>query len=216
MAFELKLVAGSITNEGETLIINDNSVWADSAEIARDQYGVLILAEYRIAVTAGTPVVSSDPLPLTDITWLLNTIGDGRYTVNSYAFLRVGVGAVPVTGDVRIQLDNTLVKYNGATWNVVLLEDEFTEAVYTGALDVPYLADAYIYRNQLNLEYIAEVKGDLAGGADRNKLYYKRTDLDYFSALITGAGYNFALFLFSNYYEIVVNLNDIRLNQQIS
>ena len=216
MAFKLKLVAGSITNGGETLVINDDSVWADSAEGSRDQYGVLILAEYKIAVTAGAPVVSSDPLPLTHITWVLNTIGDGRYTVNSYAFLLVGVGAAPVIGDVRVQLDNTLVKYNGATWVVVLLENEFTEAAYTGVLDIPYLANAYIHRNQLNLEYIAEVKGDLAGGADRNKLYYKRTDLDYFSALINGAGYNFALFLFSNYYEIVSNLNDIRTNQQIS
>jgi hypothetical protein len=215
MAFELLLETGSISNEGANLEVNDASIWADSDEGARGSYGVFVLAQYRISSTpvavAVTPVT-----PLTDVTWGIVTGSDGRYTFNSYAFLTVAATTAPVSGDVAVDTDDLLKMYNGATWDVVDLADHLDDAVYVGVLEVPYLAYAYTYKNQLNLEYIAQVKGDIVNGAEQNKLYYKRTDLDYFAALIDGAGYNWALGLYSNYYAIVNNLDDIRENQQIS
>jgi len=216
MAFELKLATGSISNEGAILAINDASVWADSTEGARTSYGVFLEGDYRLSATP-LPVATAPEEPLTDITWDATMGVDGRYTFVAYAFLTVAAYAGGmISGDVAVDTDNLLKMYNGATWDAVDLDDHIVDAKYMGTVEVPFLNAAYAYKNVLNLEYIKQVKGDIAGGAEQNKLYYKRTDLDYFNALIDGAAYNFALGLYTNYYEIVNNLNDIRLNQQIS
>jgi hypothetical protein len=215
MAFELLLETGSISNDGANLAINDVSVWADSDEAARNQYGVFVIGNYRVSSTKVAITVSPEE-PLTDIVWDAVTAADGRYTFDSYAFLIEANVPAPNEGDLSVSATGDLQQWQTGAWVTVQIADHIASAVYTGVLEVPYLAYAYTYKNQLNLEYIAQVKGDIAGGAEQNKLYYKRTDLDYFSALIDGAGYNWALAAFSNYYEIVKNLDDIRLNQQIS
>jgi hypothetical protein len=217
MAFELLLETGSISNDGAILAINDASVWADSTEGARTSYGVFLEGVYKLSATPA-PVVTAPEEPLTDVTWNATMIGDGRYTFTAYAFLTQVVADfnVPTEGDLSVSASGGLQQWVSAAWVAVNLVDHLNDAVYVGVLEVPYLAYAYAYKNVLNLDYIKQVKGDIAGGAEQNKLYYKRTDLDYFNALIDGAGYNFALGLYTNYYEIVINLNDIRLNQQIS
>jgi len=215
MAFELLLATGSISNEGANLAIDDVSVWADSAEGARSSYGVFVTGSYRLSATS-SPIAVTPEEPTTDVSWSAVTNADGRYTFLGYAFLTVAVTTSPVNGDIAVDTDDLLKMYNGATWDIVDLADHIGDAVYSVTFEVPYLAYAYTYKNQLNLEYIAQVKYDILNGADQNKLYYKRTDLDYFAALIDGAGYNWALGLYSNYYGIVENLDDIRVNKQIS
>lgn len=215
MAFEFKNIAASIANDSANLIIEDASNW-DEEPRPRTSFGVYVEAEYRLSSTpSDVDITTYDPL--TDTSWILDSPANGRYTVNSYAFLQRGV-EVPSVNDVEIYTDGLLYQWDGAAWNAISLEDAVTaeKYVYTHTLEVPFLAYAYAYKNEINLEYIKQVKSDINNGVQQNKLYYKRTDLDYFSSLITGAEYNWSIALYSNYYEIVINLNNIMDSGQIS
>lgn len=214
--FELLLETDNVLTNG-ALTINEASDWTASDKGARNQYGVFLKGDFRISADASNIPLTPDPLtPLTDITWEATMGVDGRYTFTAYAYLTEANVPAPNEGDLSVSAAGALQQRQSAAWVVVPFEEHLADAVYTGVLEIAYLPESYIYKNQLNLEYIQQVKGDIAKGAEQNKLYYKRTDLDYFSSLIDAAGYNHALALWSNYYEIIANLTDIRLNQQIS
>jgi hypothetical protein len=53
------------------------------------------------------------------------------------------------------------------------------------------------------------VKGELEGGARRNRLFYKRTNVDYLISLIRGAEYKWGLGAYSEFYDIVESLTRI-------
>ena len=157
--------------------------------------------------------------PLDAVEWTAEIPQDGRYSFSSYAFLEKDT-EVPVEGDVHIDIiDGLLYQWVSAAWVYITLEDAVTagKAYYVGTVnETPILTDAYTYKAQLNLDYIKQVKSDIQGGAQQNKLYYERTDLDFFSSLILGAEYNWSIGLYSNYYEIVMNLNNIIASGTIS
>jgi len=218
MAFELLIETGSISNEGAILQINDVSDWSASDQGARASYATIMTAEFRTEATPTEATLSAYD-PETAIEWSLNTPQNGRYSLTLHAFY-IKDEVVPAEGDVHYDpVANALVQWISAAWVAITEADAISQgkAIYTSQiLEIPYLSYAYSYKNVLNLEYIAQVKGDIAKGAEQNKLYYKRTDLDYFNALLDGAGYNWALGNFSNYYEIVANLDAITTNKQIS
>jgi len=217
MAFELKLLADSILNEGANLLLTDGSDWAQ-ADFPRASFGVFVTGEFRMSSTA-TDVEIATYDPLDAVEWTAEIPQDGRYSFSSYAFLEKDT-EVPVEGDVHIDtIDGLLYQWVSAAWVYITLEDAVIagKAYYVGTVnETPILTDAYTYKAQLNLDYIKQVKSDIQGGAQQNKLYYERTDLDFFSSLILGAEYNWSIGLYSNYYEIVMNLNNIIASGTIS
>lgn len=216
--FELILHTGSTSNQGAILEILDASNWITSTLGSRDKYGLYVKGIYHMSSTPEDVIMPTDT-PQTDGSWLVNMVqGDGRYKFSMYAFPTIASYAGSMsTGDLGYDaVPLGLKKYNGSTWDAVLEEDNLGDAKYSTILDIPYVANAFIYKNVLNLEYIVQVKGDITQGVDQNTLYYKRTDLDYFNALLDGAGYNFSMSLWSNFYDIIANLDDIRINRQIS
>lgn len=215
MAFEFKTIANSITNDSANLIVVDASNW-DEEPRPRTSFGLFSTAQYRINNTPTTVDITTYD-PLIDDSWIVTTDDNGRYTISTYAFLERGVQA-PSVNDVEVYTDGLLYQWDGAAWTLISLEDAVLaeKYVYSYVLEVPFLAYAYAHKNVLNLDYIKQVKSDINNGVQQNKLYYKRTDLDYFSSLISGAEYNWAIGLYSNYYEIVVNLNNIISSGQIS
>jgi hypothetical protein len=224
MAFELILATGTISNEGGVLAVTDKSDWAQSIFGARTSYGIYLKARYYITSTPNN-VGYDVNIPQTNVTWnVYMSRGDGRYSFTALVFPTIeSYAGAEVNGDLGYYADpqggaqNQLRQYDGANWDTQVSElDHEGSAVYTDILEVPYLALSYTQKNIMNLAYIKQVKNDIDRGVDQNKMYYKRTDLDYFNALLDGAGYNFALALYSNYYAIVENLNDITANQQIS
>lgn len=214
---DLTLAVGTISNEGSILKIKDTSDWTQSIAGDRVSYGLLLTSEFRNQATP-TPTLIYDNNMNEVSEWNTDTPANGRYSYRAYAFLTVAATPAPQEGDVRVLvLSNTLVRYEGTEWVPVELLDVLEQAEYTSeVLEVPYLYYAYAYKNVLNLEYIVQVRGDISNGVEQNKLYYKRTDLDYVNALIEGAGYNWALGLVSNFYNIVLNLDKIIANRQIS
>jgi len=215
--FELILLADSITSDGGFFKMTDGSVWAN-ADYARNLFGVFLKGEYKIAEEPSAVTFNTYD-PLTDVDWTVVTPDNGRYTFTAYAFVEIDT-EVPAEGDVHVHATTgVLYQWVSAAWVEISLDDAIAaeKAYYTSAeLDIPFLAYAYTYKNTINLEYIQQVKADIQNGASQNKLYYKRTDLDYVDALITGAEYNWAIGLFSNYYEVVSNLNSIISTGKIS
>ena len=215
--FELILQAGTISEDGSQLTILEQSDWVN-ADHARDEYGVFIKGIFRM---------SEDPVdvningysPLSVDNWVTDTQDNGRYSFTSYAFIIKDL-EVPEIGDVHVDESTTqLVQWTATGWVSISLEDAILQdkAYYTsGVLEVPFLAFAYAHKNLLNLEYVKQVKHDIDNGATQNKLYYKRTDLDYFTSLILGAEYNWVLELYSNFYQVVTNLNSIISTGKIS
>lgn len=212
--FEIVLKAGNLINTGANLEILEVSDWSQSDLGDRGSYGVILLGEF-FSSTEGMPIWVSPTDSLTTTTWILDVENDGRYKATAYVFKTVAASVNPQNGDYALDVNNILKQYDGAAWVVVVdLEAAYLEALYTGNINIPILERAHGYKNLLNLQYIAQVKSDIAKGATQNKMYYKRSDLDYYNALLSGAMYNFAIEAFSNFYEIVVNLNDIRINRQ--
>lgn len=217
MAFKLTISTNSTSSDGNNIILSDSSIWAE-ADFPRINFGVFVLGKYQINETP-VEVIPETYAALTSVEWTAPTIKDGRYLFTAYAFLVEGFGTLS-EGDVRINAtDGLLYKNVQFVWEPITLEEAILEEKYhyvSDVLDVPFLAHAYSFRNYLNLEYIKQVKSDVSKGAQQNKLYYQRTTLDYFYALILGAEYNWALGLYSNYYEIVNNLTDIINTKQLS
>lgn len=216
--WEFLLQADYITNDSGNLVISDISDWSLAAD-TRDKFGLFVLGEYRLSATP-SDVTFAVYAPLIDDSWTATTPANGRYSITGYAFYERDY-VVPADEDVQIHTDGLLYQWDLGltTWNLISLEDAVAagKAFYTSTvLEVPFLSYAYTYKNKINLDYIKQVKNDIQGGADQNKLYYKRTDLDYFSAMITGTEYNWSIALYSNYYEGVINLNDIINSGQIS
>lgn len=216
MAFELTLQATAISADGQSLTVSDVSVWADSAN-PRVDHALLIEGSYKLSATPSDVAISAYDAA-TVIDWTALTPQDGRFTFTAYAFFIKGGAHAPISGDV--QWDDTaqeLQQYNGATWDSVVLADVKAKAVETSAdLEVPGLSQAYIYRNQINLTYVQEVKREIDGGAKQNRLFYKRLDLDYFISLIMSAEYNWSMGLYTEFYSIVTNLNSIVSTGKIS
>lgn len=215
--FELILLANTTTANGESLVLLDGSDWSLADEL-RTSFGVFVAGKFRVSSTPSEVSIETyNPLDAT--LWTATTPENGRYSFTAYAFLEKDV-QVPSEGDVQIDTaDGLLYQWASAAWVSITLEDAVTQEKWyykSDVLEAPFLAHAYAYKNVLNLEYIKEVKKDIQNGAQQNKLYYKRTDLDYFSSLILGAEYNWAIGLYSNYYEIVANLNSIICSRTIS
>jgi hypothetical protein len=208
--FELILLASTTSGDGTSLIITDGSDWGLAA-FPRTAFGVHVKGEFRVAA-APTAVSIATYDPLDAVTWTASTPVNGRYSFTAYAFLEKDTEA-PAEGDVHIDVtDGLLYQWISAAWVSITLDAAIAAGkayVTSTVLDVPFLAYAYAYKNVLNLEYIKLVKNDISKGAQQNKMYYRRTDLDYFSSVVSGAEYNWALGLYSNYYEIVNNINAI-------
>ncbi len=208
MAFNLSIQTTAILQSGGKLQINDVSDWTQ-ADHLRASYGLLIKGEYRIQ--EDPTVVDIDVYdPLIDSVWFANTTIDGRFSFAVYAFIKKGV-EVPEVGDVEMDpVDGLLYQWDGAAYTEVQLDDVMAKASYTSTLlDVPFLAYSYHYKNLINLQYIKNVKNDTDRGTEQNKLYYSRQSLDYFTALILSAEYNWSIDLFNNYYQIVLQLQEI-------
>lgn len=210
MAFNLTITASSILQEGQKLQITENSVWTDSALGARNKYGVLIKGEYRLSDTP--TVVEFDVYdPTINTIFLALSPANGRYSFTAYAFIQKGA-AVPAVGDVQLDsADNLLYSWDGTVWTEVPFDStsQALAAYSSTVLEVPLLSYAYAYRNILNLDYIEQVKYDTEHGAEQNKLYYKRTLLDYFYAMILSAEYNWTIDSYFNFYQLTINLNNM-------
>lgn len=212
--WEFLLQADSITNSSGNLVFSDASDWSLAAD-TRDKFGIFVLGEYRLSADPSAVAIATYDA-LADDQWTATTPANGRYSFTGYAFYERDYVA-PSEGDVQIHTDGLLYQWVAAAWVSVELEDVLDKAFYTSTvLEVPFLSYAYEYKNKINLEYIKRVKNDVNNGGKQNKLYYERNDLDYFTALITGAEYNWSIDLYSNFYEITINLNDIITTQQIS
>ena len=210
MALVLKIEATSITPEGDLLYVRDVSNWAteshDSLSLflfARRVYSTTEFVELPTACSSNT--VNGD--------WTVGVDADGRIEVTMYAYENMlSTDTIPAEGTIRHITDLQLLMevIEGVWVEVTDVVHAIDEAPYvSNILNVSVLHRAFKYKNDVNLEYIALVKNDLAHGAKQNELYYKRSNLDYINALIIGAEYNFNLALYTIYYDILNNLDII-------
>lgn len=215
MAFELLIKENNISGDGKSLGIDDVSDWSQSL---RTNYALITLANYIPADLEADVLEVVGVDPETDAAWTVVLTKDGRIQVTCYSYLKAVSTDNLTEGDVRYLTDLEVVeKYSGGTWIAIDIDEQIASAEETSnLLDLSILVEAIDYKNQVNLEYIAQIKSDLAHGAQQNELYYKRTDLDYINSLIVGAEYNFGLALFTIYYNIVENLNLIVSTGKIS
>jgi len=168
----------------------------------------MLKGEYRLEDTP-TAVTFTTYDPITAIEWLADSPANGRYSFTAYAFIQKDE-EVPSTDDVHIDpADGLLYQWSGAAWVLIAFNaTSQAKAAYTSTvLEVPMLAYAYAYKNILNLAYVEQVKWDTEHGAEQNKLYYKRTTLDYFTAMILAAEYNWSISLWYQFYQCTIILN---------
>lgn len=188
MAFNFNLGIDFSSSNNQKIIIRDESNWGE-APLPRSSYGIFIVAKLHTRDTSLDVVKTYDPLA--DVTWELRSPNNGRFDIQGYAFpLKDDV--VASEGVVAVSQTGALQKYSGGSWSSTTLASSLDKATYTSDLGFPFLGYAHSYKNFLNLKYIKEVKKDVGNGAEQNKLYYKRTNLDYFSSLILGAEYNWS------------------------
>jgi hypothetical protein len=210
MAFDLLLELRSISSTAESAKITDITTWSEVPG-GRADFGIFLRGLFYLSSDSDpVTIVAYNPLNITH--WTAVTPENGRYQFTSYAFLIVASTEALVEGDVRVDTEGDLVQWLSSAWVPITLDAAVTagKAYETSTpLEIPFLSYAYIYRNKLNLEYVAKVKNDIERGAEQNELYYKRTTLDYFYALILAAEYNWAMALYENYYQATENLNNI-------
>lgn len=210
MAFNLSIKVEELLQTGGLLKITDESDWSESALTARNLYGVIIQGEYRMSDTPEEVVINSYD-PITAIEWLAEAPANGRYSFAVFAFIQKDE-VVPAVDDVHIDpADGLLYQWDGTDWGQVDLDiDIKSKAAYVSdVLEVPMLSYAYAYKNVLNLDYIKRVKRDTEHGVEQDKRYYSRTTLDYFTALILSAEYNWSIKLWFHFYQLTENLNRI-------
>ena len=218
MAFKLVIQEQFITETGDALSITDISDWTEET---RANYAVLLLADYIPADLEKEELVVIAPGDdaVTDDSWLVTIIKDGRVNVTGYAHL-IGLSSDTPADDTILYLTDTkaVMKYTAAGgWEAIPIAEQIAAATYVSdVLNLSLLQNANKYKNDLNLIYITQIKNDLAHGSRQNELFYRRTDLDYVNALILGAEYNFGLALYTIYYDIVNNLNTIISTGKIS
>lgn len=217
MALTLLLEASNISSDGEFITISDATVY-DQVDLRSDIALYLGCSVNIESVLTHVNPLSYDPAVATE--WTVPTVVDGNYAFKSYAFYTKAGGPTPVSGDVRYDEGNDrLEQYDGSSWVTVSVTEAITDQKYAaGSVDiyVPVLSKSYIYKNKLNLLYIEESKKIIENGTNHNKLFVKRNSLDYFSALILGAEYNWALALYTNVDKIITNLNNIMATDTLS
>lgn len=208
MALILKITEDSISNNGDTLMIKDISTgWGDTQLGDRNSYGMFLKAEFRLSEDP-VSVTVGDVDPFSTVEWNLSTPKDGRYTVTAYIFPKRDL-IMPKGDTVGCHSDGKLYQWSGSEWVEIALEEAIDYAEEeSSTIDIPLLSHSYAYKNVLNLDYIRKIKGYTSRGASRNKLFYKRNDLDYFKALITGAEYNWVIQAYNNFYSIVGELDN--------
>ena len=218
MAFQLVIKEKSIISNGKVLVIEDVSDWnslTDPAPVNRSDFGMFMFPEYVKSDLSVLPLDHDNPIPEYVDEWNVNLIEDGRvkaraYTVNS--MVSYDIDPPPPIDSVWYLFD----RQGAFRWDefdqwVEATDDEIKAAsVYTSnTIDLSILINSRKFQTKLNLTYIVQVKKDVAHGARQDELYYKRLSLDYIDALIKGAEINFAMSLFTIYYDIVNNINRI-------
>ena len=199
---------GSISSDGATVQILDRTDWG-TAPIARGDLAIIGKGDFISEIGEKTYVEFIVGDPISDTEFRSNIPQDGHYEFTLYAFDTIEAAAGSYTGGTPYY-NVAEGKFYIYTTELEDLESPFTEALHSSnVIEVPLLSKAYTYKNKLNLDYVALVQGDLSKGVRQNKMYYSRRDLDYFTALIQGAEYNWALALYSNFYDIVDKLNKI-------
>lgn len=208
------LQVASLSPDGSVLTLTDISNYADAA-YPRDSYGLFIEAILQgTSENTNVELLPFDPISESSFSAVIKS--NGRYVFTMYLFLLKSI-ATPVEGIVCYDaVSGKLVKYTNAAWVEITFETAKVDALYSKiALITPVLGIAYAHKNLINLEYIKAVKKEISKGAEQNKLFYKRTDLDYFSALIDSAEYNWSLGNYYNFQEIVEELDKIIATREI-
>ena len=211
MALALKIEATSITADGSLLYIRDDSNWGVEPH---DALSLFIFTRRIYSATEFVELPSACISTVLNADWAIDVDTDGRVEVIMYAYTQaISTNTMPVNGTIKFLTDlNILAEVIAGAWvEITDVVHAIDEAPYvSNELNISVLQRAFKYKNDLNLEYIALVKNDLAHGAVQNELYYKRSELDYVNSLISGAEYNFNLELYTIYYNILNNLDTIR------
>ena len=194
MAFELKLELTSMDISNKVFTLTESSDWATAppSPPTRAEWGIMLEA-FQDTKEGLQPIgFITDGDNLTETTkWLVEARKDGKYLCNAYMFPELAFFTTPVADDIAYDKGtDTLVKYDGTVWSVVELVDVKDEALHSQKdIDIPVLMYSENYQNRLNLEYISTFRGDVVNGTPQNKLYYKRSALDYCRSLLDGARY---------------------------
>jgi len=218
MAFEFKIHVNQILNEGAEISVIDVSTWEDSPPHPRADYALYLDGEYRRSTTPVNIVIENNA-PLTSDIWIIPTSINARYSFTLHGFLTMpDLLTVEATGFIRALITSPYDLYisDGVAWTLITLEDAILADVAVGddristeVLEVPLLSYAYAHKNILNLRYIERVKHDIDHGADQDRLYYTRNKLDYFSALILGAEFNWSIGSYFYFYQMLDTLDEI-------
>ena len=212
MAFELKLKLETQDLQGHSITVVDDSDWSLLNPEGREDYGVFVDAIYYTVEGEKRHYVNPGIDPGVDSSWESPVLQDGRFGFTAYAFKSLSLLGSPREGDVAYDPGTKgLVKYTGGAWFITTFYESLDKAHITGVmLDLPILMYSENYRNRLNLEYIRIFRDDYINGEKQNKLYYKRSTLDYVNSLIEGAKYSWAIKVFMSYINIVSSLNEMK------
>ena len=219
---DLKIEVQSINSAGTELTIKDVSPWTENPDEGSDDVGVVLFTDNHLTGEPTDIKLVPGASGTVEPTWIVPISKDGRITVNIWSFDRVEYSGTPeestmvpgsLTGDLKFAIhDETFREWTGVEWVRVEGLSVLAYENYTldkSSLEVPVLIEAYKYRNLINLDYIKKVKQEISHGAQQDQLFYLRTEVDYFAALLRSAEYNWALGLYENFSEITENMNSI-------
>jgi hypothetical protein len=209
MAFELILTTTSVSADGNTITVQDNTDWSTDV---RADYG-LFLKAVRTTQSGSTVLDINQKIPESNDSWEIDSSIDGNYEFILYAFKRaennVPVGFVLYTSNL-----NSLVQYDGVTWVEVDLLNVIDKAFKNKSLKIPVLFKAKAHKTSLVLQYVQVTKTLSNSNRDKNRLFYERTELDHFNALLIATEYSYGLSLFTEFYDIVALLDELRISNE--
>lgn len=214
MAEQLTLQVEQISQDGSTVKVIDITPWGttDFPQI-RSDYALYLRAEKVLNDSEPQDLITTPNVndPRTVVSWDVPTMGNGLYKYRSYAYLIVDESYVAEIDEVvYLSTVQALRRWTGSAWVEIDLEQAINaSAIEPGLMALPFLYLAEVLKNKMNLEYVVEYRRELGGGMHHHELYQKRSSLDYISALIIAAQYNWSLGLDYQFVGLCDLLNDI-------
>jgi hypothetical protein len=205
MALEFKIAPSFVTEQGDSITVSDTTDWCD---YTRADFALFLTAEKESSSGVSVIELPEQIAPSTIESWIIPSATDGKYTFKLYVFDTAS--AIPAVG--KVIYDKILAiftKWDGAVWNEILFSEAVESPHSLEELVIPVLFNSRTYKTSLLLEYVTSITTDDHSHKDKNRLFYERSELDHFNALLIATEYSFGLSLFTTFYDTLKLMKSI-------
>jgi hypothetical protein len=213
MALELNLAASYVNEDGSIITVSDTTNWGIGV---RNNYALFLVPSIDTGRGDVNLQVIKEPAELSpaDVTsWKVPSDVDGKYTFELFAF-ELFVSETPEIGNegkiYYNKTEDSFHKWDGVDFTVISFAQAQESILSVPAiLVIPVLFKARTFKTKLVLKYVKDIKEMDLSHRDKNRLYYERSELDHFNALLLAAEYSFSISIFTNFYEIIDLLKEL-------